>query len=137
MDLLVRQWIDAVIVGSPVASALGVELSHIEPDEVEVRLPYQSRLTTAPGTIHGGVISTLVDITGAAASASGVDVSGGATGGATVHLATHFLAPGRTDLLARGLVVHRTGSTSLCDVSIRDASGGLVATGQVSSRIFH
>ena len=60
-----------------------------------------------------------------------------ATGGATSHLSVTYLAPGRGDLEAFAAVVHRTRSTTQTEVAVRDADGRLVATGQVSSRIFH
>lgn len=136
MDPLARQWIDGVIAGSPVAKALGVEITDAEVDSVSVRLPFDDQLTTVPDTVHGGVIATLVDIAGAACSASGVRADDGATGGATTHLSVTYLAPGRGDLEAFAAVVHRTRSTTQTEVAVRDADGRLVATGQVSSRIF-
>lgn len=136
MDPLARQWIDGVVAGSPVAKALGVEITDAEVDSVSIRLPYDDQLTTVPDTVHGGVVATLIDIAGAACSASGVTADDGATGGATTHLSVTYLAPGRGDLEAFGAVVHRTRSMTQTEVAVRDADGRLVATGQVSSRIF-
>lgn len=137
MDPLARQWIDGVVAGSPAAKALGVEITDAEVDSVSVRLPFDDQLTTVPDTVHGGVIATLIDIAGAACSASGVTAGDSATGGATTHLSVTYLAPGRGDLEAFAAVVHRTRSTTQTEVAVRDADGRLVATGQVSSRIFH
>lgn len=134
---LARLWIDGVVVGSPVARALGVEIVAADVDCVRARIAYGDDLTTVPGTIHGGVIATLIDIAGAAASASGLSPEDGATGGATSHLAVTYLAPARGDLEAVATVVHRSRSTTQSEVAVRAVGGDLVAAGQVSSRIFY
>jgi uncharacterized protein (TIGR00369 family) len=138
MHELARMWIEGVLVGSPVAKAMGLALQRAEPGLVTITLPYDDRLTTVDRSVHGGMIATLVDVTGAAASASALTAEDGATGGATSHLSVIYHAPADAcDLVATGEVVHRTRSSSQTDVSVHDHSGRLVATGQVSSRIFH
>jgi uncharacterized protein (TIGR00369 family) len=137
LEPLARQWIEGVIAESPVAKALGVEVVALEVDLVRMRVPYDDQLTTVPGTVHGGVIATLIDIAGAAASASGVATDDGATGGATSHLSVTYLARASGDLTAEARVVHRSRSMTQSEVSVHGADGRLVATGQVSSRIFH
>jgi uncharacterized protein (TIGR00369 family) len=137
MDPLARKWIDGVVLGSPVAKAIGATLVSAEVDAVTVDLPFDENLTTMPGLTHGGVLATLIDIAGAAASATGVRAEDGATGGATSHLAVTYLSPGRGDLRAVATVIHRTRSATNADVQVSDASGRLVASGQVSSRILH
>ncbi|RNL65363.1 PaaI family thioesterase [Nocardioides marmoriginsengisoli] len=132
-----RAWIDLVVAGSPVAKALGVEVVAAEVDRVRVRVPYDDGLTTVPETVHGGVIATLIDIAGAASSASGLTAGDGATGGATSHLSVTYLAPARGDLEAVATVVHRSRSMSQSDVAVRAVGGDLVAVGQVTSRVFH
>lgn len=137
MNSLARHWIEEVLVSSPVARSLGVSVVHASPDEVRVDLPFSEELTTVPGILHGGVISTLVDIVGAMASAAGLSGDDDAvTGGATANLSVSFLAPGRGDLSATASVVHRTRTTTLSDVRVRDQNGLLVASAQVDSRLF-
>jgi uncharacterized protein (TIGR00369 family) len=137
MDTLVRQFVEAVTVGSPVARSMGVELTSLEVDVVTLRLPYADDLATTPGIVHGGVIAALIDIAGATCSASGIAPDDGATGGATSHLSVTYLAPTRSDMCAEARTVHRSRSTTQTEVRVRDVDGRLVATGQVSSRIFH
>lgn len=136
MHSIAQQWIDGVLLASPVAKALGLSLAAAEVDEVTLALSYDDDLTTVPGVLHGGVVSTLVDTAGAAASASGLSADDDAKGGATTHLAVSYLAPAQTDLRATATVVHRTRSATLSEVRVRDAQGTLVATGQVHSRLF-
>lgn len=132
-----RAWIDHVIAASPVAAAIGVEVVAAEVDCVRIRVAFDDHLTTVPGTIHGGVVATLIDVAGAAASASGLTPEDEATGGATSHLSVTYLAPAQGDLEAVATVVHRSRSMTQSEVAVRTIGGDLVAAGQVSSRIFH
>jgi uncharacterized protein (TIGR00369 family) len=85
--------------------------------------------------VHGGAIATLVDVAGAAASASGAAPEVG--GGATSSLALSYLAPADgVDLAAEARVIQRGRSQTVSDVEVRDPSGRLVAKGLVTSRLF-
>lgn len=136
MQASARYWIDEVLVKSPFAAPLGLEVVAAETDRVLLRLPFRTDLTTVGSIVHGGAIATLVDVAGAAASASGV-TGDDVTGGVTSHLTIAYLAPadGR-DIEAEAVVVHRTRSQTVSDVSVRNADGRLVAKGTVISRIF-
>ncbi|PSL00854.1 uncharacterized protein (TIGR00369 family) [Murinocardiopsis flavida] len=129
-------WIEEVLAKSGPAKALGIELVSVEPERVEIRIPFNRDLVTLGDTTHGGVIATLVDVAGSAGSASGVE-GDDATGGATSHLSVTYLqAAEGSDLTAVANVTHRTYTRTLSDVDVRDAAGGLVAKGAVISRIF-
>lgn len=136
MHSLASHWIDDILLASPVARGLRLTVAEAQVDRVVVALPYSDDATTVPGVIHGGVIATLIDTAGAIASASGLVPDVGATGGATSHLTVTYLAPAGSDLTATAAVVHRTRSATVTNVSVRDADDRLVATGEVSSRIF-
>ena len=130
-----RLWIETVLGGSPVASRIGIRLAEIEPDRVVVALPFRPDNVTLGRIVHGGVIATLIDIAGAAASASGAD--GKTAGGATASMTVAYLAPAEgCDLVAEALVIQRGRSQTVSDVAVRDADGRLVAKGLVTSRIF-
>ena len=137
MERLARDWIDGVVLGSPVAVSIGARLLAAEVDSVAVTLPFLDGSTTTPGVVHGGIVATLIDIAGAAASASGIRPEDAATGGATSHLAVDYLAPAAGELRATAEVVFRSRSATLADVRVTDSAGALVATGRVTSRIFH
>jgi uncharacterized protein (TIGR00369 family) len=134
---LAHHWIDGVLAGSPVARSIGVEVVTVEVDRVVLGLAFREDLTTVPGVLHGGVVATLIDVAGAAASASGLTPEDGATGGATSHLSIAYLAPAGSDLVATATVRHRTRSGTHGEVEVRDAADRLVATAAVTSRVFH
>ena len=85
--------------------------------------------------VHGGVIATLIDIVGAAASASGADgdaVRGGATGNLTIH----YLAPADgCEIEAEAIVVKRGKRQTVSDISVR-AADIVIAKALLTSAIF-
>jgi uncharacterized protein (TIGR00369 family) len=86
------------------------------------------------GVVHGGVVLALID---QAAAYAGLHcaVPGHARRGMTLSLATQFTAPvtGGT-LVAEAEMVGRGASTFFTRVTVRDAAGTLVATGQGTHR---
>ena len=131
-----RYWIDNVVATSPVAATLGIAIAEAEPDRVLVALPFRPRNVTVGSIVHGGVIATLIDIAGAAASGSALG-DGEATGGATAQMTVAYLAPADgCDLLAEAHVIQRGKSQTVSDVFVRDHEVRLVAKGMVTSRIF-
>nr|WP_276303275.1 PaaI family thioesterase [Halomarina sp. PSR21] len=73
-------------------------------------------------TAHGGAVFALADTVGGAALASLV---GRPT--PTVDMRIDYLAPGRSDLVARAEVVREGGSVGTVDVTVGDAEGTRVA----------
>lgn len=78
----------------------------------------------------------MIDLTGAAASASGL-ADDEAVGGATANLTIAYLAAAEgSDLTAEAVVIQRGRSQTVSDVVVRDDLGRLVAKAMVTSRIF-
>ena len=135
VDPGMAHWITGLLLGSPVARLIGVTLGRIEVDRVVLVLPFKPDNVTLGTIVHGGVIATLVDIAGAAASASGAraaDVVGGATGNLTIH----YLAPADgCDLEAEAVVVQRSARQTVSDITVR-AGSTVVAKALLTSAIF-
>ncbi len=130
-----RRWIDHVLAGSPVARGIGLRFTTIEPDRIVATLPFGPDRVTLDDLVHGGVIATLIDIAGAAASASGI--GDGVAGGATTTMSIAYLAPARgCDLTAEAVVIQRGRIQTVSDVSVRDPCGRAIAKGIVTSRLF-
>jgi acyl-coenzyme A thioesterase PaaI-like protein len=51
-----RYWIDEILVKSPFARPLGLQVVAAEPDRVLLRLPFRADLATV-GIVHGGAIA--------------------------------------------------------------------------------
>ena len=135
VDPGMAQWITGLLLASPIARTLGIALGHVAVDRVVLVLPFKADNVTLGSIVHGGVIATLIDIAGAAASASGAraaDVAGGATGNLTIH----YLAPADgCDLEAEAVIVQRSSRQTVADITVR---GGprVVAKALLTSAIF-
>ena len=123
-----------VLVASPIAKTLGVTADVISLDRIVLRLPFSPANVTVKSIVHGGVIATLIDIAGAAASFSGAPPG---SLGATSTLAISYIAPADgADLMAEARVIQRGRSQTVAEVAVRDASGRLVAQALSTNRLF-
>nr|WP_315593893.1 PaaI family thioesterase [uncultured Cupriavidus sp.] len=130
--------LESVLIGSPVARTLGIHFDAVEIDHVELLLPFSMNLITVGDMVHGGVIATLIDVAGAAAAFSNVDldvVKGGATG----SLSIQYLAPAKSATLrAVADVVRRGKRQVVTEVSVfaeRDNEAVLAAKALMSTAL--
>lgn len=136
VDPAMAQFVEHILAGSQVAKRLGVQLRVLEPERVVMVLPYDAANVTLGSTVHGGVIATLIDIVGAAGSASGAD-SSRIKSGATSSLVVNYLnAANGVDLEAEGKVIKRGRDSTVTEIAVRDPGGTLIATGTVTSRLW-
>ncbi len=77
----------------PFADTLGLELIAAAPEEVQARLPWEERLCTAGGILHGGALMALADAAGAYCAF--LNLPEGASGAATIASTTNFLRAAR------------------------------------------
>jgi len=116
--------LESVLGGSPVARALGIRFDVVEPDHVELLLPFSMNNITVGDMVHGGVIATLIDVAGAAAAFSAVDLEA-VKGGATGSLSIQYLAPAKSAALrAVADVVRRGKRQVVTEVSVFAESQG-------------
>lgn len=128
-------WVDAAhrIANEQFAALLGARLRESGEDRVVVELPYRAKLGV--GRIHGGAISSLIDIAATAAFWSCPRL-GPRARGATVGFTVNFLklAVG-TDLVATATVRRRGGTLCTGDVSVYDVYGEEVAVAVVTYKL--
>jgi 1,4-dihydroxy-2-naphthoyl-CoA hydrolase len=110
----------------PFAGTLGLELIAASPDEVTARLPWEERLCTAGGILHGGALMSLADAAGAYCAF--LNLPDGPTGTATIESKTNFfraVREGHVDATSR--VLHSGRTTIVVETDLRDAAGKHVA----------
>ncbi|MGH7322526.1 MAG: PaaI family thioesterase [Candidatus Rokuibacteriota bacterium] len=115
---------------SPFHRLIGLELTRVSEDEIEMRLPWRSdfRRSEDSNWYHGGVISALIDIAGdyAIAARLGRWVP-------TIDLRVDYLRPaleGSLTAVARAVKIGRI--VGVADVELRDTKGVLVAVGRAA-----
>jgi len=93
----------------PFTRTLGVTVVTYTAEEVRARVHWDATLCTAGGVLHGGVLMSLADSTGAACAF--LNLPAGATGTTTVESKTNFLRAvreGHVDGRSRPLHTGRT-----------------------------
>lgn len=116
---------------------LGIEVLEASPQRAVVRLPHRMDLCGGGKALHGGVISSMLDLTGALAAWSGHDVARGMKA-STVTLTVNFVGAAMgTAIVATGEVRRRGKELIFCDVEIVEDNDArrLVATGSMIYRI--
>ena len=108
---------------------LGIRLTEWEPDRAVFELVVEPRHLNFAGSVHGGVIATLLDV---ACGYSGLRSIPDETAGlATVMLTTSYHAgSGLGTLTASGWVTGGGRSIFFASAEVREADGVLVASGQ-------
>ncbi|HEV8207482.1 MAG TPA: PaaI family thioesterase [Acidimicrobiia bacterium] len=110
----------------PFAAALDVEVITSSPDEVRARVEWQPERCTTAGVLHGGVIMSLADTTGATCAFQ--NLPDGAAGTTTIESKTNFLRAvrdGYAEAVSRPLHAGRT--VVVVETDVTDADGRPVA----------
>ena len=127
---------DGLLPPAPIAETLGMLNFDGELGSISVELDPELRHYNPLGTVHGGVISTLLD------TAAGCSVHSTLAAGemyTSLDLTVKFLRPATVDsgrLRATGKVIQRGRRTALAEAQLVDASGKLVAHATSSCMIF-
>jgi uncharacterized protein (TIGR00369 family) len=127
---LLRQVMEEFI---PFNKFLGVRVVRVERASVRLELPWRDEFIGDPmkRAIHGGVISTMVDVAGGMAAWSALEDPMARV--STVDLRVDYLRPGKTHaVLADGVVVRLGGRIAVTDMKIfhPGAEGEPIATGK-------
>jgi uncharacterized protein (TIGR00369 family) len=127
---------DGLLPPAPIAETLGMVNFDGERGSITVELDPELRHYNPLGTVHGGVISTMLD------TAAGCSVHSTLAAGemyTSLDLTVKFLRPATVDsgrLRATGRVIQRGRRTALAEAQLVDASGKLVAHATSSCMIF-
>ena len=115
---------------SPFYRHLGMRVTEAADGTSRLRLPVTESMKNLYGTVHGGLLATLVD------SACGVALATRLVRGeslVTMDLRINYLLPVQEGtLVAEGKVLHRGRKTGVAEACILDQTGRLVAKGMCS-----
>ncbi len=122
--------------GAPIAETLGLDGFGGEPGSIHVELVPEHRHYNPLGTVHGGVLATMLD-TAAACSVHSTLAAGERY--TSVDLTVKFLRAVTVEsgrLRAEGSVIQRGRRTALAQAQLFDAQGRLVAHATSTCMIF-
>jgi uncharacterized protein (TIGR00369 family) len=111
----------------PAAALLGMELDEVAPGRTVFSLEADELHENPMGSMHGGIVATLVDTAMGCALSSRLPADAGFT---TLELKTNFVraitqATGR--VFAEGTVVHSGGRVATTEARVHDSNGTLYA----------
>ena len=108
----------------PVCKLVGMEIDHVEEGLSRCSMVAASQHWNPFGTVHGGILCDLTDLTMGMAF---MTTLGEGEGLATIELKINFFRPAKTGLLrAEAKVMHRGRSTGFVECEVVDEAGKLV-----------
>lgn len=117
---------------NPFHQLLGIELEERSPGYARLRLPVSERIRGGvAGSVHGGVLSALVDV--ATLGAMQGLFTGRERAAGTAELSISFLRPALgAYVIAEARVLKKGRTLAVADVDLKDPNGRLVAKGRAS-----
>lgn len=113
---------------------VGLVLEDMRQDYGRMTLPYRPENRQPQGLVHGGAIATLIDTVVVPAIASGYPEFRPFS---TITMNVRYLAAVTDqDIIAEGWITKRGGSIVFCDVECATPDGEVVATGELTYRVF-
>ncbi len=119
----------------PFVSHLKILTESLGQGEARLSLPIETHLTNSFGTVHGGVILSLLDVALCTAART---LHPESTGVVTIDLSTSFIGAGSgAKLLAEARVMKDTRSVSFVEGEAKNEDGSLVAKAIGTVRVRH
>jgi len=112
----------------------GFVVTHWDDDRVVMEFDETDDHSNGAGSVHGGVVATLVDTVANAAAISLDDFPAGSTV-ATVAMTVNYVRPARGHVVATATCARRRGSVRSVTVEVRDGDRELVAHGLVTVKV--
>jgi uncharacterized protein (TIGR00369 family) len=130
-DAILRRHWEAKI---PFNALCGFRVTHWSADGVTMEADYEERLGNSLGSMHGGVLATLIDTAASAAVAAGPDYRPGSSM-ATIDMTVQYLGPVRDRLVVDASCTVRGRQITFAEVIAHNAAGDLVGRGLVTVRV--
>lgn len=127
---------DGILPGAPIAALLDYDLREVEPGRVVFRVTPGEQHYNPIGSVHGGLVATLLDSAMACAIQAQLPQGAGYT---TVELSINYVRPILADsgpLDAIGTAVHVGRRLGTAEGRLVDAAGKLYAHGTTTCIIF-
>jgi uncharacterized protein (TIGR00369 family) len=110
--------------GVPFTRLIGMRREFSDGGHARLIVDARPELENVIGSMHGGIVATLLDVAMASAAVSKVDFEMTAV---TLSMNSTFIRPGHGRLTADGDVLAVDDAVALCQASVVDEGGSLVA----------
>lgn len=121
----------------PYHRLLGVAVEELGEGYARLRLPFRLENRNRNGPIHGGAISSLVDMAAVVALDSALDYSDpDLLGHTTIELNVSYLEAATGAALAEARLLRLGRTIAVCDIDVRDEAGTPVAKGRATFMLF-
>jgi uncharacterized protein (TIGR00369 family) len=110
--------------GVPFTRLIGMRREFSEGGRARFVIDARPELENVIGAMHGGIVATLLDVAMASAAVSKVNFDMTAV---TLSMNSSFIRPGHGCLIADGEVLAVDDAVALCEASVTDEGGSLVA----------
>ena len=127
---------DGAVPPPPAILLLGIEMTQVDPGRVVMRLAPEEHLYNPLGSVHGGLIATLLDSVMGCAVHSTLEAGRGYT---TLEIKVNYVrAVSRAGgvVTAEGCVVHAGRQSAVAEAVLRDEKGRLCATASTTCLVF-
>jgi uncharacterized protein (TIGR00369 family) len=117
----------------PYHAHLGLQIVSIEEGAVTILLPHRQELLNSWGTIHGGAVAGLIDVTLSQTVRSAVPDLKALT---TLTMTITYLEPGAGTLTCRGRTTRVGKSIVAAEAELEDEAGSAVARASGTFRVY-
>ncbi|MGH8687244.1 MAG: PaaI family thioesterase [Burkholderiales bacterium] len=119
----------------PFVAHLKIETEALDQGTARMWLPVEPHLTNSLGTVHGGVILSLLDVALCTAART---LHPDSLGVVTIEISTTFIGGGQGErLIAESRVLRDTRSLTFVEAEAKNADGSLVAKAIGTVRVRH
>jgi uncharacterized protein (TIGR00369 family) len=135
LDLL-RGMLDGVVPAPPITALVGLALTEVEPGRVVMRLTPGEYHYNPIGTVHGGILATLLDSVMGCAVHSTLPKGRGYT---SLEIKVNYVRAVTNEsgeLAAEGKIVHGGRRSAVAEAKVVDAKGRLCATASTTCLVF-
>ena len=115
---------DALAKSIPFSNHFDLELIEVTADSIRIRMAFKEKLTRSNGSLHGGALMTLADISGVVCAS--INTSGHLAG--TQQFSISFLRPGSGSYIdAISKTVHNGRTSLVVQTSLENDTGKCIA----------
>ena len=135
-DEVMRDLMQAAFAGVPIHDLIGIDLKEVGGGRAVVEIPLAGGALSSFGTLHGGAVAVLLDVTCAAAASTATSVDHSTHTLVTADLHVRYLGRARGESVrAEARVVKGGRSLIVIEADVTDGTGAVVAVADMAMSV--